>query len=119
MATKIRLQRYGRKYNPVYHIVVADSRSPRDGKFIEKLGIYNPLTDPSTIELSIERAISWLQKGAQPTYTVRSILSNSGVLYKKHLIDGVRKGVFDNTEAEHRFQKWLSKKIVKFKIKHV
>lgn len=110
MPTRIRLQRHGRKSKPFYHIVVADARAPRDGRFIEKLGTYNPLTDPSTIELHLENAVSWLQKGAQPTNTARSILSKMGALYKKHLLDGVKKGAFDNNEAQKRFQLWLEKK---------
>ena len=94
MATKIRLQRHGRKDYPFYQIVIADSRAPRDGKFIERVGSYNPNTNPATINLDFERALYWLQTGAQPTDTVRNILSAQGVLLKKHLLGGVKKGAF-------------------------
>lgn len=113
MSIKIRLQRQGRKGKPVYSIVVADVRAPRDGKFIEKLGTYNPQTDPSTVVLNRDFAVGWLQKGAIPTDTARSILSHQGVLLKKHLLEGVKKGAFDEAEAEKRFQKWLEEKQVK------
>ncbi len=91
MPVKIRLSRHGRKKNPYYHIVVADSRAPRDGRYIERIGSYNPLTNPATIELNFDRALDWLQKGAQPTDTCRAILSYKGVLYKNHLLIGVKK----------------------------
>ena len=94
MAVKIRLARHGKKGYAFYHIVVADSRAPRDGKFIEKLGTYNPNTNPATIDLNFEQALGWLMKGAQPTDTARAILSYKGVLYKKHLLGGVAKGAF-------------------------
>jgi small subunit ribosomal protein S16 len=110
MPVKIRLTRQGRKARPYYHIVVADSRAPRDGRFIEKLGNYNPLTNPSTIELDFDKALGWLQKGAQPTDTCRSILSANGVLYKNHLLNGVKKGAFDVTEADRRFEAWKKEK---------
>ncbi len=110
MAVKIRLARHGKKAYAFYHIVVADSRAPRDGKFIEKLGIYNPNTNPATIDLNFEQALSWLMKGAQPTDTARAILSYKGVLYKKHLLGGVAKGAFTEAEAEARFNKWLGEK---------
>ena len=110
MAVKIRLARHGKKAYAFYHIVVADSRAPRDGKFIEKLGTYNPNTNPATIDLNFEQALSWLMKGAQPTDTARAILSYKGVLYKKHLLGGVAKGAFTEAEAEARFNKWLSEK---------
>ncbi|MEA1887959.1 MAG: 30S ribosomal protein S16 [Bacteroidota bacterium] len=110
MAVKIRLARKGRKRKAFYHIVVADSRAPRDGRFIEKLGIYNPVTDPATIEIDFDKALGWLQKGAQPTDTCRAILSYKGILLKKHLLEGVRKGAFDEDEAERRFQIWLKEK---------
>src|SRR6056297_3850010 len=100
MAVKIRLARKGRKRKAFYHIVVADSRAPRDGRFIEKLGVYSPITDPATIELDFDKALGWLQNGAQPTDTCRAILSYKGVLYKKHLLEGARKGAFDEAEAE-------------------
>ena len=110
MATKIRLQRHGRKDYPFYHIVIADSRAPRDGKFIERVGSYNPNTNPATIDLNFDRALYWLQVGAQPTDTARNILSSKGVLMMKHLLGGVKKGAFTQEEAEARFQAWLSKK---------
>ena len=110
MATKIRLQRHGRKDYPFYQIVIADSRAPRDGKFIERVGSYNPNTNPATINLDFERALYWLQTGAQPTDTVRNILSAQGVLLKKHLLGGVKKGAFSLEEAEKRFQAWLTNK---------
>ena len=110
MAVKIRLARHGKKGYAFYHIVAADSRAPRDGKFIEKLGTYNPNTNPATIDLCFEKALDWLQKGAQPTDTCRAILSYKGVLYKKHLLGGVAKGAFTEAEAEARFNKWLEAK---------
>ena len=110
MATKIRLQRHGRKGYAFYHIVIADSRAPRDGKFIERVGSYNPNTNPATINLDFERALYWLQVGAQPTDTVRNILSAQGVLLKKHLLGGVKKGAFSLEEAEKRFNAWLTQK---------
>jgi small subunit ribosomal protein S16 len=107
MAVKIRLARKGRKKLAYYHIVVADSRSPRDGRYIEKIGTYNPVTDPATIEIDFNKALGWLQKGAQPTDTCRAILSYKGILMKKHLLEGVKKGAFDETEAERRFSEWM------------
>lgn len=106
MPVKIRLQRHGRKSYPFYHIVAADSRAPRDGKFIERLGSYNPNTNPATIDLEFDRALYWINTGAQPTDTVRNILSREGVLMKKHLEGGVKKGAFSQEEAEKRFQAW-------------
>ena len=106
MATKIRLQRHGRKNYAFYPIVIADSRAPRDGKFIERIGSYNPNTNPATVTLNFERALYWLNVGAQPTDTVRSILSNEGVLLMKHLQGGVKKGAFDEAEAQRRFDAW-------------
>jgi small subunit ribosomal protein S16 len=106
MPTKIRLQRHGRKGYAYYHIVIADSRAPRDGKFIERIGSYNPNTNPATIDLKFERALYWLTTGAQPTDTTRNILSAEGVLLKKHLLEGVKKGAFDEAEAEKRFEAW-------------
>ena len=106
MPAKIRLQRKGRKKRPFYYIVVADSRSPRDGKFIQKIGTYNPLTVPATIHLDRNRALHWLQKGAQPTDTVRRILSFKGVLYLKHLLRGVELGLFDEKAAFEKFDSW-------------
>jgi small subunit ribosomal protein S16 len=110
MSVKIRLQRHGRKAAPFYHIVVANSRSPRDGKFIEKIGTYNPLTVPATIELNRERAYQWVLNGAQPTETVRSIFRFKGVLLYKHLMEGVKKGAISQEEAEKRFNAWIENK---------
>jgi len=110
MSVKIRLARKGRKKQAYYHVVVADSRSPRDGRFIEKIGVYNPITDPATIDINFEKALGWLQNGAQPTDTCRAILSYKGVLLKKHLIEGVKKGAFDEAEADRRFNEWLKNK---------
>jgi small subunit ribosomal protein S16 len=110
MSVKIRLARKGRKKQAYYHIVVADSRAPRDGRFIERIGNYNPITNPATIELDFEKALGWLQNGAQPTDTCRAILSNKGVMLKKHLLDGVKKGAFNEAEAEKRFNEWMKKK---------
>ncbi len=110
MSVKIRLQRHGKKGKPFFHIVVADSRARRDGKFIEKLGTYNPITNPATIDLNVDSAVKWLNNGAQPTDTARGILSYKGALYKKHLQGGVAKGAFDEAEAEKRFNAWLETK---------
>lgn len=110
MATRIRLQRFGRKSYAFYQIVIADSRAPRDGKFIERIGSYNPNTNPATIDLNFDRALYWLQTGAQPTDTARMILSREGVCMKKHLLDGVKKGAFDEAKAEEKFQSWLTEK---------
>jgi small subunit ribosomal protein S16 len=107
MAVKIRLARKGRKKLAYYHIVVADSRSPRDGRYIERIGTYNPVTDPATIEINFNKALDWLQKGAQPTDTCRAILSYKGIMLKKHLLEGVKKGAFDEVEAEKRFNEWM------------
>ena len=117
MAVKIRLARHGKKGYAFYHIVAADSRAPRDGKFIEKLGTYNPNTNPATIDLKFDRALDWLLKGAQPTDTCRAILSYKGVLYKKHLLGGVAKGAFTEAEAEARFNKWAGEKQGKIEAK--
>lgn len=110
MPAKIRLQRHGRKGYAYYHIVIADSRAPRDGKFIERIGSYNPNTNPATIDLKFERALYWMTTGAQPTDTARNILSAEGVLMKKHLLEGVKKGAFDEAEAEKRFAAWKTTK---------
>jgi small subunit ribosomal protein S16 len=107
MAVKIRLARKGRKKLAYYHIVVADSRSPRDGRYIEKIGSYNPVTNPATVELDFDKALGWLQNGALPTDTCRAILSYKGVLLKKHLLEGVKKGAFDEAEANKRFEEWM------------
>jgi small subunit ribosomal protein S16 len=106
MSAKIRLQRHGSKKRPFYFIVVADSRAPRDGKFIQKLGTYNPLTIPATIQLDRQKALEWLNKGATPTDTVRRILSFKGVLFLKHLLRGVGLGLFDEATAMEKFTKW-------------
>ena len=106
MATKIRLQRHGRKSYAYYPIVIADSRAPRDGRFIERIGSYNPNTNPATISLNFDRALYWVEVGAQPTDTVRSILSHEGVLLMKHLRGGVKKGAFNEEEAQRRFDAW-------------
>ncbi len=117
MSVKIRLARKGRKKQAYYHVVVADSRSPRDGRFIEKIGTYNPLTDPATIDINFEKALGWLQKGAQPTDTCRAILQYKGVMMKKHLLEGVKKGAFHEAEAERRFNEWLKGKEEKIELK--
>ena len=110
MATRIRLQRHGKKGKPVYNIVVADQRSPRDGKYIEKLGIYNPNTNPALINLDFDSTLDWMMKGAQPSDTAKAILSYKGILMKKHLLEGVRKGAFNEEEAEKRFDTWMEGK---------
>jgi small subunit ribosomal protein S16 len=115
MAAKIRLQRHGSKKRPFYFIVVADSRSPRDGKFIQKLGTYNPLTVPATIQIDRQKALDWLNKGATPTDTVRRILSFKGVLYLKHLLRGVKLGLFDEAAAMEKFTKWSAEHDVQVK----
>ncbi|PLX05155.1 MAG: 30S ribosomal protein S16 [Marinilabiliales bacterium] len=117
MPVKIRLTRKGRKRRPYYHIVVADGRAPRDGRLIERIGAYNPTTNPATIELDFNKALSWLQKGAQPTETCRAILSYEGVLMKKHLLDGVKKGAFDEATAESKFDAWKREKEGKIQAK--
>jgi len=110
MPAKIRLTRHGRKKSPYYHIVISDSRAPRDGRYIERIGMYNPGTNPATIKLDFDRALEWLQKGAQPTDTCSAILSYKGVLIKNHLLNGVKKGAFSEEEAEVRFNTWLKEK---------
>ncbi len=117
MATRIRLQRHGRKGRPIFTIVVADSRVKRDGKYIERLGQYNPNTNPATIELNFDSALDWVMKGAQPSDTARAILRYKGVMMKKHLLEGVRKGAFDEAEAEKRFEAWLEEKVGKIDAK--
>jgi small subunit ribosomal protein S16 len=113
MPAKIRLQRFGKKGKPFYHIVIADGRAPRDGKFIEKIGTYNPTTNPATIQLDTDKAMSWLENGAQPTDTCRSILSYKGVMYKKHLSGGVKKGALTQEQADAKFEKWVAEKEAK------
>ena len=110
MATRIRLARHGRKKQAFYHIVVADQKSPRNGRFIEKLGIYNPNTNPATIEINFDSTVDWLLKGAQPSETARAILSYKGIMMKKHLMAGVAKGAFSEEEAEKRFSAWMETK---------
>lgn len=110
MATKIRLQRHGRKGYAYYHIVVADSRAPRDGKYIERIGSYNPNTNPATVDLKFDRALYWVEIGAQPTDTTRNLLSDKGVYLMKHLKGGVKKGAFSEDEAQKRFDKWVAEK---------
>jgi len=107
---KIRLQRHGRKKYPFYHIVAADSRAPRDGKFIELLGRYNPNTNPATIELNVDKTVDWMQKGAQPTDTTRAILSYKGAMMKLHLLKGVNKGALTLEQAEEKYAAWLQEK---------
>merc|ERR1712086_88795 len=107
MATRIRLQRHGKKGKPIYHLVVADQRSPRNGKFIQKLGIYNPNVNPAIIDINFDQSVDWLMKGAQPSDTAKAILSYKGVYMKKHLLMGVAKGAFNEEEAEKRFNDWM------------
>ena len=110
MSVRMRLQRKGRKKQPFYHIVIADQRAPRDGKFIEKLGTYNPMTLPATIDLDKDLALEWLDKGAQPSDTVRAILKYTGVLYKKHLLRGVKKGALSQEKADAMYTEYIEKK---------
>jgi small subunit ribosomal protein S16 len=117
MPVKIRLARHGRKRRAFYHIVVADSRAPRDGKYIERIGSYNPNTNPATIDLDFDKALTWLGNGAQPTDTARAILSYEGVMMKKHLLEGVKKGAFDEAAAEEKFQAWKQEKVAKINAK--
>src|SRR5210317_1014229 len=117
MPVKMRLARHGRTRYAYYHIVVADSRAPRDGRYIERIRTYNPNTNPATIDLDFDKAYDWLTKGAQPTDTVRAILSYKGVMYKKHLMGGVKKGAFDEAEAEKRLESWLDEKEAKIQAK--
>ena len=117
MAVKIRLQRFGKKGRPYFHIVAADARAPRDGKYIERLGHYDPNTDPATIDINVDDALRWLNNGAQPTDTARAILSYRGVMYKNHLLKGVKKGALTEEEAESRFQAWVKEKDDKIEAK--
>lgn len=110
---KIRLQRHGKKGKPFYWIVAADSRAKRDGKYLEKLGTYNPLTNPATVDLNVDSAVQWLQNGAQPTDTARDLLSSKGVMLKNHLLIGVNKGALTEEEAEKKFQAWVDEKEAK------
>ncbi len=111
MPVKIRLQRHGKKGKPFYWLVAADARAKRDGKFLEKLGVYNPNTNPATIELNIDNAVTWLQNGAQPTETAKRILSYKGALLKHHLLGGVRKGALTEEQVEEKFNSWLEEKV--------
>jgi small subunit ribosomal protein S16 len=113
MPTRIRLQRKGKKGRPYYHVVVADSRAPRDGKYIERIGAYDPNQNPAFVEVNTDKALDWLQKGAQPSDTCRAILSYTGVVYKNHLMNGVKKGAFSVEEAERRFDIWKNEKTAK------
>ena len=117
MPVRIRLQRHGKKSKPFYWIVAADSRSKRDGRFLEKIGIYNPNTNPATIDLNFDHAVTWLENGAQPSDTARRILSYKGVLMKHHLNAGVRKGALTEEQAEAKFQAWLEEKTSKISSK--
>ena len=110
MSVKIRLQRHGKKGKPFFHIVVADARARRDGRFIEKLGIYNPITNPATIELDVDAAVKWLNNGAQPTDTAKAILSYKGALLKHHLDGGIRKGALTQEQADAKLAAWLEAK---------
>lgn len=113
MPVKIRLQRHGKKGKPFYWIVAADSRAKRDGKFLEKVGTYNPNTNPATIDLNLDSAVKWLHNGAQPTETARAILSYKGALLKHHLDGGVRKGALTQEQADEKLAKWLEEKAAK------
>lgn len=110
MATRLRLQRHGKKGKPFYHIVAADARAPRDGRFIEKVGTYNPNTNPATIDLNHERALYWLQVGAEMTNTTRALMKYKGVVYHNHLLNGVKKGAFSEAEAQKKFEAWMREK---------
>jgi len=118
MAVKIRLQRHGKKDSAFFHLVVADGRAPRDGKFIEKLGTYNPTSNPATIDINFDSTLSWLMKGAQPTDTCRAILSYKGVMMKKHLLEGMKKGALTEEQVNQKFEKWLDEKSGKILGKH-
>jgi small subunit ribosomal protein S16 len=113
MPVKIRLQRHGKKASAFFHIVIADGRAPRDGKFIEKIGTYNPTTNPATIDLNFEKAMTWISNGAQPTDTCRAILSYKGIMYKNHLQIGVNKGAITQDVADAKFNKWMADKDAK------
>ncbi len=117
MAVRIRLQRHGKKGKPFYWIVAADSRVKRDGKFLEKLGVYNPNTNPATVEVNVDQAVQWLFNGAQPSDTARTLLSYRGVMLKKHLLEGVKKGALTEEQATERFEAWLKEKEVKIQAK--
>jgi small subunit ribosomal protein S16 len=110
MPVRIRLQRQGKKGQPFYHIVVADGRAPRDGKFIEKLGTYNPMTSPATVAVDVDKAVNWMRNGAQPSDTVKTLLSHKGAMLKHHLLKGVDKGALTLEQAEAKFQAWVAEK---------
>lgn len=113
MPTKMRLQRFGKKGRPFYHIVIADGRAPRDGRFIEKIGTYNPVAKPAEIDLDFQKAYDWFRKGADPTPTVKNILSDEGILHYNHLMKGVEKGAFTKEVAEVKFNEWKEAKQAK------
>jgi small subunit ribosomal protein S16 len=113
MPVRIRLQRQGKKGQPFYHIVVADGRAPRDGKFIEKLGTYNPMTNPASVVIDVDKAVKWMRNGAQPSDTVKTLLSHKGAMLKHHLLKGVDKGALTVEQAEAKFQTWVSEKETK------
>ena len=117
MPTRIRLQRKGKKGQPYYHLVVADSRAPRDGKYIERIGAYDPNQNPAFVEINRDKALDWLQKGASPSDTCRAILSYTGIVYRNHLLNGVKKGAFTMEEADRRFDSWLNEKNAKIESK--
>ena len=117
MSVKIRLQRHGKKGKPFYWIVAADARAKRDGKYLEKLGVYNPNTNPAIIDLDLDKSVTWLQNGAQPTETAKRLLSYKGVLLKNHLAGGVRKGALTEEQAEEKFNAWLEEKEAKVEAK--
>lgn len=117
MATRIRLQRHGKKSKAFFHLVVADSRAKRDGKFIEKLGTYNPNTNPATVEINFESALKWLRTGAEMSETARALLSYKGVLYKNHLINGIKKGALTEADVETKFAAWVAEKDAKINSK--
>ncbi len=117
MPVRIRLQRHGKKGKPFYWVVAADSRSPRDGRYLEKLGVYNPNTNPATVEINVDASVKWLDNGAQPSDTARTLLSYRGVMLKHHLNGGVRKGAFSAEEAEKKFEAWLEEKQAKIQAK--
>ena len=110
MAVKIRLQRHGKKGKPFYWVVAADARAKRDGRYLQKLGTYNPNTNPASIELNVDKCVEWLQNGAQPTHTAKALLSYKGILLKNHLLKGVKKGALSEEEAQKRFEIWLKEK---------
>jgi len=113
MAVRLRLQRHGKKGRPFFHVVAADQRSPRDGRFIEKIGTYDPTTVPATIDLDLDKAVDWMQKGAEATNTVKAILKYKGAAYKNHLLNGVHKGAVKAEDVEAKFQKWMDEKATK------